>query len=137
MGFYYQDSNLFCENLKVKDIQRQVQHSPFYLYSTSEIKKNFLKYESALKGIPSEISYAVKANGNLSILKLLCEMGSWVTLVSGNELLLSVEAGYDPSKMIFNGNGKTISELRLAVRSGVYMKTQTWGMKTLSTKRSP
>jgi len=121
MGFYYQNSFLYCENLKVKDIQNQVHHSPFYLYSANEIKKNFLSYGSALKGIPSEISYAIKANGNLSILKLLCEMGSWVTLVSGNELLLAAKAGFDPAKMIFNGNGKTIPEIRLAVRRGVFI----------------
>jgi diaminopimelate decarboxylase len=121
MTFFYQDGFLFCEELKVVDIQQRVKLSPFYLYSAGQIKSNFNKYVSALDGISSEISYAIKANGNLSILKLLRSLGSRVTLVSGNELRLALTAGFDPGCMIFNGNGKTIPELRLAVDQGVFI----------------
>lgn len=110
-----------CEGLRVVDIQKQIAHSPFYLYSADQIRANFNAYHHALQGIPSEISFAVKANNNLHILKLIRELGSWVTLVSGNEIRLSVAAGFSPEEMIFNGNGKTIPELRYAIKLGTFI----------------
>jgi diaminopimelate decarboxylase len=118
-SFFYQDGYLNCEDLKVKDILEGVQHDLFYLYSAGQIRKNYTAYTTALENIPSVVSYAVKANGNLAILKLLGDLGSWVTLVSGYELRLALAAGFDPSRTIFNGNGKTISEIELAVEREV------------------
>ncbi len=66
MGYYYQDSSLFCEGLKVKDIIERVGQTPFYLYSAGQITANYRAYSESLVGIPSVISYAVKANGNLN-----------------------------------------------------------------------
>ena len=74
------------------------------------------------------IGYAVKANNNLHIMRHLLQLGSGnsssttidsdrigAVLVSGNELKLAHSAGFDPSKMIFNGNGKLLWELELAI----------------------
>jgi diaminopimelate decarboxylase len=118
-AFYYQDGYLKCEDLRVKDILEGIQYNLFYLYSAGKIRKNYAAYIAALENIPSIVSYAVKANGNLSILKLLDDLGSWVTLVSGNELRLALAAGFDPGRAIFNGNGKTIPEIEFAVEQGV------------------
>lgn len=119
LGFYLQDGYLYCAGLSVKEIQCHVEQSPFYLYSASQIRQNYRSYADALKQMPAVISYAVKANGNLTILKMLRDLGSWVTLVSGNELRLALAAGFDAHQMILNGNGKTIQELEFAINAGV------------------
>jgi diaminopimelate decarboxylase len=121
MAFHKKNGWLYCEKLLVKDIQRNLEQSPFYLYSADQVRKNYKEYETALYGIPSKISYAAKANGNLTILKLLHDLGSWVTLVSENELKLALQVGFEPDQMIFNGNGKTISELCLAGDLGIFI----------------
>ena len=119
MSFQIKDGTLFCEGLKVKDIQDKIPESPFYLYSLDTISQNFLAYEKALDGIPSLVSFAVKANYNLAILRHLQELGSGATLVSGNELKLALAAGFSPEKITYNGNGKTQAELTLAVDQGI------------------
>ena len=118
MSFYYDNGFLWCERLRVKDIQKQVEQSPFYLYSTEQLKKNFLAYNQAFRSGTSIISYAVKANGNLALLKQLRKLGCWATLVSGNEIQLALSAGFNPNHLIFNGNGKTLRELRYAIQHG-------------------
>ena len=119
MSFQPKNSYLYCERLRVKDIQAQVSQSPFYLYSLRQITNNYNDYAAALKGVPAIISYAFKANSNLSILKLLRELGAGAVLVSENELRLALAAGFDPKRTVFNGNGKTIEELTLAAEHGV------------------
>ncbi len=119
MGFQVEDGYLICENVRVKDIQNQISDSPFFLYSLEQIKENYQAYVNALEGIPSIVSYAFKANNNLMILKHLQNWGSGAVLVSGNELKLARAAGFDPHRTIFNGNGKTVNELILAVQSEV------------------
>ena len=119
MSFHYKDGYLYCEELRVKDIQEQVPYSPFYLYSLAQLEANYAAYQKALEGIDSIIGYAVKANNNLSLLKRLSALGSGAVLVSGNELQMSLAAGFDLKRTILNGNGKTLAELSLAVEHGV------------------
>jgi len=119
MSFHYKDGYLYCEKLRVKDIQEQVAYSPFYLYSLAQLQANYAAYQKALEGIPSIIGYAVKANNNLTLLKYLRTLGSGAVLVSGNELRMSLAAGFDLKRTILNGNGKTLAELSLAVEHGV------------------
>lgn len=119
MGFHSRDNYLYCEGIKVKDLQNAVHDSPFYLYSTAQIRANVAAYAGALTGLPARISYAVKANGNLTLLRLLRDLGCAATLVSGNELRLALLAGFAPADMVFNGNGKRRDELALAVQHGV------------------
>ena len=119
MSFHFKDGYLYCEKLKVKDIQDEVPYSPFYLYSLAQLEANYTAYQDALAGINAIIGYAVKANNNLSLLKRLSALGSGAVLVSGNELRLSLAAGFDLKRTILNGNGKTLEELSLAVEHGV------------------
>ena len=119
MSFHYKNGYLYCEELSVKDIQEQVPYSPFYLYSLTQLEANYAAYQHALEGIDSIIGYAVKANNNLSLLKRLSALGSGAVLVSGNELQISLAAGFDLKRTILNGNGKTLAELSLAVEHGV------------------
>lgn len=119
MGFHEKNGYLYCDNIRVKDIQERVPTSPFYLYSLDQILQNYRAYEAALEGIPSIISFALKANSNLSIARHLREAGAGATLVSGNELKIAMAAGYDSKVVTYNGNGKTLPELILAVLHNV------------------
>lgn len=119
MSFHIRDGHLYCEGIKVKDLQNAIQDSPFYLYSAAQLRANVAAYADALTGLSTRISYAVKANGNLTLLRLLHDLGCGATLVSGNELRLALLAGFDPANMVFNGNGKRRAELALAVQHGV------------------
>lgn len=119
MKFHFKDGYLYCEKLKIKDIQDQIPESPFYLYSLTQITENYNAYQTALEGVESIIGYAIKANNNLTILKHLRELGSGAVLVSGNELRIALAAGFDPKRTVLNGNGKTISELILATEHEV------------------
>lgn len=119
MSFHTRDGYLYCEGIKVKNLQNVVQGSPFYLYSAAQLRANVAAYAGALTGLSARISYAVKANGNLTLLKMLHNLKCGATLVSGNELRLALLAGFDPADMIFNGNGKRRDELALAVQHGV------------------
>ena len=119
MNFHFKEGYLYCEKLQVKAIQEQLPHSPFYLYSLAQLEANYRAYENALDGIDSIVGYAVKANNNLSLLERLRRLGSGAVLVSGNELRISLAAGFDPRRTVLNGNGKTLEELRLAIEHGV------------------
>ena len=113
------DGYLYCDGVKVDDILAQAERSPVYIYSKAKIRQNYEAYREALKGLDSIIGYAVKANNNLKIMQFLRELGSGAVLVSGNELRMALAAGFDPTRTIFNGNGKLPSELELAVEHGV------------------
>ncbi len=119
MNFHFKDGYLYCEELQVKAIQEQLPHSPFYLYSLAQLEANYLAYEKALEGVDAIVGYAIKANNNLTLLKHLRRMGSGAVLVSGNELRISLAAGFDPRRTVLNGNGKTLDELCLAVEHEV------------------
>jgi diaminopimelate decarboxylase len=119
-GFYTgEDGFLYCDDVKIEDIRQKVPESPFYLYSKTQLTENFQAYSTALDGLDSIIGYAIKANNNLLIMKHFREMGSGAVLVSGNELECARAAGYDPKKIVFNGNGKLYHELVFAVKEGV------------------
>jgi diaminopimelate decarboxylase len=121
MSFHFQGRFLYCEGIKITDLFARTSTTPFYLYSTKQLRQNFATYQNALTGIEGIISYAIKANGNLTLLKMLREMESWATLVSGGELKLALAAGFAPEQLIFNGNGKTRSELKFAIETGVFI----------------
>lgn len=113
------DGYLYCDAVRIDDIRAQAETSPVYIYSKEQIRKNYEAYQEALAGLDSIIGYAVKSNNNLKIVEYLRELGSGAVLVSGNELRVAMKAGFDPTRTIFNGNGKLPKELELAVEQGV------------------
>ncbi|KAL6899067.1 hypothetical protein ACP4OV_005725 [Aristida adscensionis] len=115
------DGHLYCEGVRLEDAMAAAERSPFYLYSKPQVIRNFTAYRDALQGLRSVVGYAVKANNNLPVLRLLRELGCGAVLVSGNELRFALHAGFDPTRCIFNGNGKTLEDLKLAAESGVFV----------------
>ncbi|KAK8967990.1 hypothetical protein KSP40_PGU021811 [Platanthera guangdongensis] len=112
---------LCCEGVPVQDVMEAVERRPFYLYSKAQITRNFEAYRKALEGLSSIIGYAVKANNNLKVLEHLRELGCGAVLVSANELRLALRAGFDPTRCVFNGNGKLVEDLVLAAKEDVFV----------------
>jgi len=89
------------------------------MYSAAAIVDQFRAYDKAFGDTPHLVCYAVKANGNLSILRLLAEAGAGFDIVSGGELYRVLHADGDASKITFSGAGKTLGEMRYALESGI------------------
>ena len=92
--------------------------TPLYVYSASCVRDRFRELRTAF-GDGAQICYAVKANSNLSILKLLASLGAGFDLVSGGELLRVQKAGIDASRAIFAGAAKQRWEIELGAKLGV------------------
>ena len=94
--------------------------TPLYLYSRGEIRRRYQELDEALGPVPHLIAYSAKANGNLSILRTLGEMGAGADIVSGGELLRALRAGIPPERIVFSGVGKTVPELAAALDAGIH-----------------
>jgi diaminopimelate decarboxylase len=114
----YRDKTLFAENVPLADIARR-EGTPCYVYSSAAILERFHAYNDAFGDVPHKVCYAVKANSNLAILKLLAEAGAGFDIVSGGELFRVLKAGADPATVIFSGVGKSEQELEYALKQKI------------------
>ena len=117
--FYYQNKTLHIEGISATWLAEKY-GTPLYIYSHAIIENNFRAYQNALAGQHHLICYAVKANGNLSILNMLAKLGAGFDIVSQGELERVMTAGGDPKKVVFSGVGKTNAEIRHALRVGIH-----------------
>jgi len=104
----------------VEDIAREV-GTPFYLYSYGTLINHYRNFNKALAELEHLVCYAYKANSNLALCKILAEEGCGADVVSGGELRKALQAGVPPDKIVFNGNGKTVEEMELALQAGILM----------------
>ena len=109
----YKNNNLFVEGVSVRKLTSKFS-TPFYLYSESNIIKNYKSFFNNFKKTKPLICFSVKANSNIQILKILKKMGSGADVVSGGELLKVIKSGIKPKKIVFSGVGKTEEEIRLS-----------------------
>ncbi len=112
--FRYRNERLFCEGVPLERIAEQV-GTPCYVYSRQAVLGNYRRFSEAFAAAGALTCYAVKANSNLSILRLLAEQESGFDVVSGGELRRVVRVGADTRRVMFSGVGKTPGELRLAL----------------------
>ena len=118
--FQYQGDELYCEKVPLSRIAREV-GTPFYLYSYHTLIRHFRTFNSAFEGVPRIIAYAVKANANLAILRLLAREGCGADIVSGGELYRALQAGMDPKRIVFAGVGKSRGEIRQALQAEILL----------------
>ncbi|MFV0474531.1 MAG: diaminopimelate decarboxylase [Pikeienuella sp.] len=116
--FNYRDGALHAEDVPVAEIAAAV-GTPFYCYSTATLERHFRIFEEALAGMPHLICYAMKANSNLAVLKVMVRAGAGMDVVSGGELERALAAGCAPEKIVFSGVGKTQAEMRRALEVGI------------------
>jgi diaminopimelate decarboxylase len=119
-NFEYRQGELHCEQVPVSQIAKQV-GTPCYIYSHATLIRHIRAYDSAFNNIPHLIAFAMKANSNLAILRLMAKEGSGVDIVSGGELFRALKAGVSPSKIVFAGVGKNAEEIRDALQAGILM----------------
>ncbi|EAJ6135788.1 diaminopimelate decarboxylase [Campylobacter lari] len=93
--------------------------TPFYIYDFDKIKERFTMLKDAFKARKSQIFYAVKANSNLSVLKLLVSLDSGFDCVSAGEIYRALKAGAKNYKIIFSGVGKSADELKYALEQNI------------------
>jgi diaminopimelate decarboxylase len=116
--FEYRDGRLYCENVDLTRVAREF-GTPTYVYSEGTILDHYTRLDAALAPIDHLICYAVKANSNRAILKLLVNAGAGFDIVSGGELFRVLAAGGDPAKCTFAGVGKSRDEIEYALQQGV------------------
>lgn len=119
-AFTYRDQELFCEGVGLREIARRFA-TPCYVYSYARIVENYRAFPEALASVSHLICYAVKANSNGAILRILAREGSGADVVSGGELSRALGAGIPPERIVFAGVGKAEQELAYAIDAGIRM----------------
>jgi len=109
---------LACDGVSLGDVAERF-GTPLFVYSRRAIEDAWRAYESAFAGVPHRICYAVKANGNGAILRVLAGLGAGADIVSGGEMLAALRAGFPPEHIVFAGVGKTNEELTLGLERGI------------------
>jgi diaminopimelate decarboxylase len=117
--FHYTGNRLFCEGVSVESLARRF-GTPLYVYSQHTLTEHYRKLDQALAPLDHLVCFAMKANSNLSVLRLLANLGSGFDIVSGGELQRVIAAGGDPRRCVFAGVGKTEAEIEFALRRGIY-----------------
>lgn len=117
--FSYSGNDFYCEQVPLADLAANT-GTPAYVYSSETILANYRAYDEAFGELPHTVCYAVKANSSLAILALLAKAGAGFDIVSGGELYRVLQAGGDPSKVVFSGVGKTAGEVGYALSQGIH-----------------
>jgi diaminopimelate decarboxylase len=118
--FEYRHGQLYCEQVPVSRIAKEL-GTPCYVYSHATLVRHFRAYDHAFANIPHVIAFAMKANSNLAILRLMVKEGSGVDIVSGGELFRALKADVPASKIVFAGVGKASDEIRDALEADILM----------------
>jgi len=119
-AFEYRNKTLFCENVRIEDVISEV-GTPAYIYSKNAILVCYNELKTAFQDVDTLICFSVKSNSNLSICKILAEVGSGFDVVSGGELFRAIKAGGAPSKIVFAGVGKMDREIKYALENDIFM----------------
>ncbi len=118
-SFNYRNGELCCESLPLRDaVDRH--GSPLYVYSRRAIVERCRGIEEAFGGVEHRVFYAVKANANPAILRLVREQGLGADVASRGELYLALRAGFLPDRITFSGVGKRDDEIEEALARGIH-----------------
>ncbi len=118
-SFHYQEGRLFCENVDLEEVARS-HGTPLYVYSAATMRDHYRRLDQALGGLDHLICYAVKANSNLAVLRVLIEEGAGFDIVSGGELFRVLRAGGKAESCTFAGVAKSDAEIAYALEEGVF-----------------
>jgi diaminopimelate decarboxylase len=116
--FQYRDEKLFAEDVDVEALAAKV-GTPFYVYSAATLRRHVRVMREAFAGHDALLAYAMKANSNQAVLKVLASEGAGADVVSLGELERAIAAGIPPEKIVFSGVGKTVAEMRRGLALGI------------------
>jgi diaminopimelate decarboxylase len=120
-GFTYSHGELHCERVPLSKLAEKY-GTPLYVYSATTIRERFRILDRAFRDFEHTICYSVKANSNLSLLRLLAKLGAGFDIVSGGELERVRAARKKALRtVVFSGVGKTEEELLAALRGGILL----------------
>ena len=114
----FKKNELYVEGISVKSLTKKF-ITPFYCYSSNTIVQKYKEFEKSLKYLDKTICYAVKANPNVAILKMLAKLGAGAEVVSEGELKRALIAGIHPKKIVFSGVGKKAEEIIFAIKKNI------------------
>lgn len=116
--FLYQNGVLHAEGVAIPEIAAEV-GTPFYAYSAATLTRHYRLFDEALNGLEHLVCYAMKANSNQAVLRLMASLGAGVDVVSGGEYARAKAAGFPGDRIVFSGVGKTIAEMEQALSGGI------------------
>lgn len=116
--FNYHAGELHAEDVPLSRIAAEV-GTPVYVYSAATLTRHFGLFRQALAWTDHLVCFAVKANSNLAVLKLLGDLGAGMDVVSGGEYARARAAGVPGDRIVFSGVGKTLAEMRQAIEGGI------------------
>jgi diaminopimelate decarboxylase len=116
--FTYRDGFLHAEDVPLTAIATAA-GTPVYVYSTATLTRHYRVFEEALAGMPHLICYALKANANLAVVRVLARLGAGADVVSEGEYRRARAAGIPGERIVFSGVGKTRDEMRVALEGGI------------------
>jgi diaminopimelate decarboxylase len=115
------NSELHCEDVPLTQLAKKLD-TPLYVYSANTIRQRLKAFDQAFHTVPHTVCYSVKANSNLSILRLLAKLGCGFDVVSGGELERVLQADRRAvKKVVFSGVGKTADEMRAALKADILL----------------
>ncbi|NUN68639.1 MAG: diaminopimelate decarboxylase [Bacteroidetes bacterium] len=117
--FHFHENELYCEETPVAEIAAEF-GTPLYLYSRRQLVDNFRSIDGAFAGVDHTTCYALKANSNHELLRILAAEGAGADAVSAGEIHLALKAGFSPSKITFAGVGKQDAEIEYALRHDIF-----------------
>lgn len=118
--FKYRGSELHAEEVPLRVLAERY-GTPLYVYSHNTILRHIKAYEKAFRGFPHIVCFALKANSNVAVLRILASEGAGADIVSGGELYRALKAGMPASKTVYAGVGKTEEEIRAALKAKILM----------------
>ncbi|WPZ04024.1 diaminopimelate decarboxylase [Blastomonas marina] len=117
--FSLRDGVLHAEDVSLPQIADAVD-TPVYVYSRATLERHAQVFVEGLAALDAPlIAFAVKANPNLAVLKVLAQQGFGADVVSGGELARALAAGMPPERIVFSGVGKTRTEMQAALDAGI------------------
>ncbi len=117
--FHYSGQDLYCEQALIKSLVQKY-GTPLYVYSQKTLTNHYKKLDEALAPLDHMVCFAMKANSNLSVIRVLANLGSGFDVVSAGELQRVIVAGGDARRCVFAGVGKTEEEIAFALQRGIY-----------------
>jgi len=118
-AFRYQEHELLCEDVPLSELAEEF-GTPLYVYSRNQLLANFRALDAPLSGTDHLVCYALKANANASLLKILAQEGAGADVVSSGELYFALKAGFPPEHITFAGVGKRDDEIEYALKNEIY-----------------
>jgi len=121
-GFEYRNGTLHVEGVSLETLAQR-HGTPLYVYSKGHLVSQFRALADAMAEVTPLICYSVKANSNGAVIRTFAGLGGGFDIVSGGELYRALRAGADPSRIVFAGVGKTVEEIRYALRKSILFFT--------------